>query len=108
MNVTGTGMVFKNEHTTNGETWYSYAIGISSKDMDGNYISSTMPVRFKKGVALDDRTRIEITNGFIRVKGYEKEGKTRKLLEIMVLDFDIVKQGNPDGFTSLQDEDIPF
>lgn len=110
MNVSGNGMVFRNEHEKNGDTWYSYAVGISSKDREGNWVSATMPIRFKKGIEVADRTRINITNGFFSVRAYEKEGQTRKIIEIMCLEYEEVMSGSnmPEGFTSLQDEDIPF
>lgn len=112
MNVSGTGMVFKNEHVTNGETWYSYNIGIASKNYSGDYVSTTMPIRFKKGIELTDRARIDIKNGFLRVREYDKDGEKRKITEIMCLDFDLVigsaADVAPEGYAALQDEDIPF
>lgn len=112
MNVLGTGLVFKNEHTTNGEKWYSYNISISSKDYSGEYVSTTMPIKFKKGIELTDRARIDIKNGFLRVREYDKDGEKRKIVEIMCLDFDTIlgstAEAAPDGYASLQDEDIPF
>ena len=112
MNVTGTGMVFKNEHETNGERWYTYNIGITSKNYSGEYVSTTMPIRFKKGVELSDRARIDIKSGFLTVRAYEKDGQTRKVVEIMCLEYDTVlgasAESAPIGFAPLQDEDIPF
>ena len=112
MNVTGTGMVFKNEHITNGESWYSYNISITSKNYSGDFVSTTMPIRFKKGIELSDRARIDIKNGFLSVREYTKDGDKRKVIEIMCLDFETVKGASaerpPEGFASLQDEDIPF
>ena len=98
------GMVFKNEHETNGEKWYSYTFSVSSKDKDGNWESASVPIRFwKKVEAPDNKTRIKITDGWQKPMKW-KDGKT---LGWFVKDYDVVLnvQG---GFTALQDDDIPF
>ena len=108
MNVTGTGMVFRNEHETNGETWYSYNISVSSKKLDGEYVSTSVPIRFKKGVMVENKTRIDIKKGFLTVREYTKDGDKKKILEIMCMEFGTVTKQEDSGFMPLQDEDIPF
>ena len=100
-------MVFKNEHETNGETWYSYAISVSSKKQDGTWISASMPIRFRKGTTLYNRTRIEITEGWPIVI----EMKDRKVVGLFANEFEILDGAAPEKqteFSELQKDDIPF
>ena len=54
-------MIFKSEYQGNK----FYKVGLSKKDVDGNYINGYMPVRFKKGVELEDKTKIYIKNAWL-------------------------------------------
>ena len=98
------GMVFKNEHETNGEKWYSYTFSVSSKDKDGNWESASVPIRFwKKVEAPDNKTRIKITDGWQKPMKW-KDGF---VLGWFVKDYDVVLN-EQSGFTALVDDDIPF
>lgn len=54
-------MVFRRD--TEYGTFYS--IGISKKNIDGNYENSYIDVRFKKGIEIENKTRINILNSFL-------------------------------------------
>ena len=105
MQVSGDAMIFRNAHEGKDGTWYTYATGVSSKKQDGTYANMYLDVRFRKGVTVENKTRIDIKDGFLTVKEFiASGGETVKKLELMILDFD-VKGG---GFTAMSDEDVPF
>lgn len=112
MKVSGETMIFRNAHEGRDGTFYTYATGISSKKQDGTYANKYVDVRFRKGVTVEHKTKINITDGFLSVREYMVNGgDKRSTLEIMVLDFDTVQGGeqNVTGFTALtSEESVPF
>ena len=50
-------------HTKDDKVFYS--IGLTKKDIDGNYISGCMSCRFAKGVDVADKTKIIVKKGWI-------------------------------------------
>ena len=108
MQVNGQATVFRNEHESMSGKWYSYAVGVSSKRQDGTWVSAYMPTRFRKGVVLDNKTRINIKESFLTAREYESNGNKKKIVELMVLDFETVEADVEAGFSALTDEDIPF
>lgn len=98
------GMVFKNEHETNGEKWYSYSFSVSSKNQNGEWENASVPIKFWKGVeAPDNKTRIKITDG------WQKPMKWKDGLVVgwFVKDYDVVLN-EPSGFSALVQDDVPF
>lgn len=63
MNITNDKpvMVFKNEY--NGKVFYN--MGLSRKDLDGNWENGSIGVQFKKGVSLNNQTKIIIKNAWL-------------------------------------------
>ena len=57
-----------------------YKVGLSKKDMNGNYINGYKDVRFKKGVNLENKTIIYIKKAWLDF--YLKDGKTRDYIFI--------------------------
>ena len=57
MNVSGEIMIFKNE--------YGYSTSISRKNQDGEYEKMYLSVQLPKGVELENKTKINITKGFL-------------------------------------------
>lgn len=105
MRVSGDAMIFRQAHESADGTWYTYATGVSSKKQDGTYSNMYMSVRFRKGVMVENKTKIDIKDGFITVKEFiTNGGETVKRPEIMILDFEI--KGS--GFTAMTDEEVPF
>jgi hypothetical protein len=95
------GMVFKNEHETNGEKWYSYNLSVSAKNQKDEWESASMPIRFMKGVDIENKTRISVTDGWLKPMKY-KDGY---VVGIFCKAFELAESK---GFTKLVDDDIPF
>lgn len=83
-------MVFRNER--DGKV--SYAIGLSKKKEDGTYERGFMPIKFRKGIELKDRTKITIKEAWMDFFKIEK--KTYPYIFInkfdMANDFEAIKQ----------------
>jgi hypothetical protein len=47
-----------------GENVY-YKMGLSNKDKDGNYFSGYIPVQFRKGVELENKTKIYLKKAWL-------------------------------------------
>ena len=63
MNITNEQavMIFKREYQ--GNTFYS--VGLSKKKQDGTYDNGYMSCQFKKGVSLEDKTKIYIKHAWL-------------------------------------------
>lgn len=75
-------MIFKT--VKDDKTFYS--IGLSRKLQDGSYENGYMPVRFKKDVNVENKTKIKIKNAWIDF--YKVENITNTY--IFINDFEIV------------------
>ena len=89
------------------ENKVAYTIGISKKQQDGTYETGYLPVRFKKGTDLKDKTDIIIKEGWLDF--YKIENKTRLYYFInkfeLASDMDAMKQVS-DNFDKV--EELPF
>ena len=47
-----------------GENIY-YKMGLSNKDKDGNYINGYIPVQFRKGIELENKTKIYLKKAWL-------------------------------------------
>lgn len=101
IDVTGDCMVFAKDY--NGKTLYS--VGLSKKKQDGTYENFYIGVSFKKGVELANKTKINVTRGWL--DPYKtKEGKDGYKLFIMEFEIEGVTY---EGFTQIEESDIcPF
>lgn len=109
MQVSGETIIFRNEHDGKDGKWYTYSTGVSSKRQDGSYINDYLDVRFRKGVVVDHKAKINIKNGFLTVREFTVNGETKKKIELMVLEFDSVEViPEQTGFTALTDDEVPF
>ena len=107
MRVNGETMIFRNAHESRDGTWYTYATGVSSKRQDGSYVNGYLDVRFRKGVEVENKTKIDIKDGFLTVREFKTNGgDTAKKIELMVLEFEV--KDVEAGFTALSDDDVPF
>ena len=83
-------MIFRSER----DVKVSYAIGLSKKKEDGTYEKGFMPVKFKKGIELKDRTKITIKEAWMDFFKIDK--KTIPYIFInkfdMASDFEAIKQ----------------
>ena len=69
-------MIFKSVY----DDKVSYSIGLSRKNQDGTFENGYMPVRFKKDVTVDNKTKIKIKNAWIDF--YKVDNKTNTYLFI--------------------------
>jgi hypothetical protein len=98
-------MVFRQDKEFNGSTFPTYSIGVSSKNKDGKYVNGYISVVFKKGIGVENQTKIYIKDSFPIVS----EGKDRNFVKLMIMDFEIVESG--DGFMDIPEgtqEELPF
>lgn len=111
MNLTGELRIFRKEY--NGRTYYS--AGISKKDMNTNtYTSEYMPVSFKKGTDIPNKTDIIIKNSFLTFDKYKKEGQDKPTVawKLFIMDYELKNAGGFDAdvqnFEAMPDEELPF
>lgn len=83
-------MIFKSEYNDKP----IYRIGLSKKDKNGNYIKGYMNVNFKKGVELDNMTKIKIKSAWLDF--YKVDIKTVPV--IFISEFEIVDENKKDPF----------
>ena len=57
MNISGNTIIFKNE--------YGFSTTISNKNQEGQYENMRVSVQLPKGVELENKTKINVTKGFI-------------------------------------------
>lgn len=67
----------------------SYSLGLSKKNKDGEFINGYIKVNFRKGVDLNNKTKIKIKNGWLDF--YKDEDKTVPTL--FIDEFVIVSEG---------------
>ena len=80
MKILGKTMIFRNEYE--GKSIYSTTI--SSKDINGNYTNMYVSVQLPKNIELENKTVIEITNGFLSFYN-TKDGLPK--IKIVVMEF---------------------
>lgn len=107
-------MIFKKE---SGDKVF-YSIGVSKKNKDGSYINGYMPVNFKKGVDVPNKTKIKIKSAWLDF--YKKEDITIPF--IFINEFEEVKEKDAfeefgESFTTkfdtghqieISQDDLPF
>lgn len=77
MKITGKTIIFKND--------IGYSTSISNKKEDGTYENMSISVNFRKGVELENKTKINITDGFL---SFYKTNNDEKRLKLVVMDFE--------------------
>lgn len=78
-----------------------YKVGLSKKDMNGNYINGYKDVRFKKGVNLENKTIIYIKKAWLDF--YLKDGKTRDY--IFISEFETLENTIKKNHTEIKQSD---
>lgn len=109
--------VFANvKELPNGNKFTTYTIGISSKDKDGNWVNGWIDCMFKRGVTVENKSKINITNSFFTASEYN--GK--KYTKLFIVDFEIAEtpsqaqfgtpsmEGKTDGFMHVPDNADDF
>lgn len=72
-----------------GNNYSTYCLKISSKDRDDNWQSAFVNVRFKKGVSVNNKSKIKIKNAFPTIDSYNGNNT----ISWMVTEFDVVEEG---------------
>lgn len=115
MQISGKTMIFRKDHESRDGTWYSYSTTVSSKRQDGSYINAFMDVKFRKGVVVENKSKINVKDGFIAAREFTANGgQTVQKPELVILEFDLDEpveeevEEEPSGFSALTDEDMPF
>ncbi len=58
-------MIFAKNREYNGNTFRVYSTGISSKSQDGTYNNAYIPVKFRRGIEIEDRQLINILSSWL-------------------------------------------
>lgn len=102
MNIVGKTKVFKNEN--NGNVYYTTSI--SNKNREGQYEYMTVDIQLPRGAELENKTDIDITNGFLSF--YKTKNGLAKI-KYVVMDFVVIDNntttGNDYGFS---EDSLPF
>lgn len=93
LKVTGEIFIFKNDKG-------AYSTSISKKNEDGTYENMRISVNFKKGTELENKTKINVTNGFL---SFWKNNQGLPQLKLVVLEFE--KETNENENI---ESDLPF
>ena len=107
MNITGKCTVFNKEVARpDGTVWNQYTISIPKKVND-EWKSVYITANFKKGVVVADKTKINVTNGWLDLY-INKENKS--VLTVFISEFEELetKQQTSAGFMQVEDEGLPF
>lgn len=89
-----------------------YSMGLSKKDMAGNYINGYMPCKFRKGEHIPNKSLIIIKEAWLDFNVYEK--KTYPYIFINEYELADVDTKQEDPYSSMGDEvaleesDLPF
>ena len=76
LNINGKVIIYKND--------YGYSTAISNKKQDGTYTNMYVSVQLPKNIELENKTVIEITNGFLSFFK-TKDGLSK--IKIVVMEF---------------------
>lgn len=101
MNISGQTIIFKNE--------YGYSTSISKKNENGTYEHMSVAIQLPKGTELENKTKINITNGFLTF--YKTKGGLPKP-KIVVMQFESEYKEQAEDITddimSFDGSDLPF
>lgn len=81
MNISGKTRIYAKDF--NGKKLYS--TGINRKEEDGTYKNMYVSVQFRQGIEIEDKTTINVTNGFLSF--YEDKNGMPKI-KLVVLEFE--------------------
>lgn len=91
--------IFKNEYG-------QYSMGLVRKNTNGENKYAYVPVRFRKGVELQNKTKIVINNAWL---SFYKNKENNTTLYVFIEDFTIVAEGeNANNILSVDETDLPF
>lgn len=76
MNITGETLIFRNE--------FGYSTSISKKNQNGEYEKMYLSVQLPKGIELENKTKINITKGFL---SFYKNKQGLPQVKIVVMEY---------------------
>ncbi len=91
-----------------------YRAGLSSKKQDGTYDNAYIDVRMPKGTDIEDRTKINITKGFLSFYNYkDKDDKQHTIWYVVVQEYNKQEETKDDEVyvvQNIKDEELelPF
>lgn len=93
--VTGEIMIFSNDK--------GFSTSISNKKEDGSYDNMFIAVNFRKGVSVENKSKINVTNGFLSF--YKtKDGLAKP--KIVIMEFE--GQNSTSNNEVTEEDDLPF
>ena len=103
-NIEGRAKVWAKEHEGG---WKSYQISVSNKTPEGTWINAYQPVRFKKGVDIENGTMINYKGFATVVKGREHNFVLWQITEFEIVGEETVSK--PEAYYEpITDNNIPF
>lgn len=94
-------LVFRKDY--NGKP--SYSLGLSKKSKEGNYINGYIKVNFRKGVDLNNKSKIKIKNGWL---DFYKDGE-KTVPTLFIDEFELVQEGTEENKNvEINDSASPF
>ena len=82
----------------------SYTLGLSKKDKDGQFIHGYIKVNFRKGVELENKTKIKVKDGWLDF--YKDEDKT--IPTIFINEYDVIEEPAKEVANGGKKEANPF
>ena len=109
INVTGEIYI----KTTKNNGYYTTTSSKNEEGSEKKYDLAPISVNFRKGVQIDNGTRVNIKNGFLSHYKLKKDDSEEEEIrnKIVVLDYEIIdkkESGNNAEFTPIEDDDLPF
>lgn len=102
-------MIFSKEIEGQNGKFTVYSLGVSSKNQDGGYDNSYFPCRFKKGVTIENKTKIKINNAFfITTKSGEKKSPALMITDFTDMSGNIGGEGGFIDVDKMTDSELPF
>lgn len=86
-----------------GRTFYQ--TGLSKKKQDGSYENGYIPVQFKKGVELDNQTKIYIKNAWLT---FYKTKDNKTVHYIFINEFNLVEEEIEEAKKTVEKTNDPF
>lgn len=86
---------------------------LSNKVEDDKWDNFPIGVGFRKGVEVDDGTKIKVKDGFMtfyRKDPVEGEERGQGVVKLMILDYEVVSKKQAEEFpiAEITDDDLPF
>lgn len=89
-------MIFAKNREYNGNTFRVYSTGISSKSQDGTYNNAYIPVKFRRGIEIEDRQLINILSAWLMPI---KIGENF-VVGLFINDFNLIESKNSNNSTN--------